>query len=154
MARKPKYNQEVHDKIIELIEKGYIDKEVCKVIGVSTAAYYEWLKEDSDTYKPLLVEAIKEAKKIIDLKVEQKLFKRTMGYKYDEITKELVKDIEGNQKLEITKIVTKEVAPDIAAQIFWLKNRQPERWRDTKIIHNVNNDKSMIEGLLGESEET
>lgn len=24
----------------------------------------------------------------------------------------------------------KEVAPDVAAQIFWLKNRKPEQWRD------------------------
>lgn len=29
-----------------------------------------------------------------------------------------------------TKRVTKEVAPDVTAQIFWLKNRKPEAWRD------------------------
>jgi hypothetical protein len=26
--------------------------------------------------------------------------------------------------------VTKTLAPDTTAAIFWLKNRQPERWRD------------------------
>lgn len=24
----------------------------------------------------------------------------------------------------------KEVVPDVTAQIFWLKNRKPEKWRD------------------------
>ena len=29
----------------------------------------------------------------------------------------------------VTKEVTKQVAPDTTAQIFWLKNRQPDKWR-------------------------
>ena len=28
------------------------------------------------------------------------------------------------------KIVVKEIAPDVTAQIFWLKNRQRNKWRD------------------------
>jgi hypothetical protein len=137
MARKPKYNEEIHNKIIQLIEKGYIDKEVCKSVNINTTTYYEWQDEKSKLYKKELTNSIKEAKKVIDCKVEQKLFKRSMGYKYNEITKELVKDIEGNEELKVTKIVTKEVVPDVGAQIFWLKNRQPDRWRDTKNIVNT-----------------
>jgi hypothetical protein len=30
----------------------------------------------------------------------------------------------------VTKEVTKQVAPDTTAQIFWLKNRQPDKWRN------------------------
>jgi hypothetical protein len=29
----------------------------------------------------------------------------------------------------------KHVAPDTTAQIFWLKNRRPEEWRDRQEIH-------------------
>ena len=29
-----------------------------------------------------------------------------------------------------TKRVVKQVVPDVTAQIFWLKNRKPEQWRD------------------------
>lgn len=32
--------------------------------------------------------------------------------------------------LVVTKEVMKEVLPDTTAQIFWLKNRRPDRWRD------------------------
>ncbi|WP_251572506.1 hypothetical protein [Paenibacillus sp. MER TA 81-3] len=33
-----------------------------------------------------------------------------------------------------TKRVTKEVQPDVTAQIFWLKNRRPDKWRDKQDI--------------------
>ena len=33
-------------------------------------------------------------------------------------------------KMQVTKKVTKQVAPDTTAQIFWLKNRKPDKWRD------------------------
>ena len=50
-----------------------------------------------------------------------------MGYKYTEVTKELV-----GSEMFITKEVVKEVQPDTTAQIFWLKNRRPDLWRDRK----------------------
>ena len=33
-------------------------------------------------------------------------------------------------ELTLTKRVHKSVVPDVAAQIFWLKNRRPDKWRD------------------------
>lgn len=53
------------------------------------------------------------------------MLKRALGYKYDEVTIEY--GIE-------TKRVTKEVVPDVTAQIFWLKNRKPAIWRDKKDV--------------------
>ena len=32
----------------------------------------------------------------------------------------------------LTKTVTKEVLPDVTAQIFWLKNRKRAEWRDNE----------------------
>lgn len=37
-------------------------------------------------------------------------------------------------ELVVTKEVTKEVIPDTTAQIFWLKNRKPEEWRDKRQV--------------------
>ncbi|WP_270660628.1 HNH endonuclease [Enterococcus thailandicus] len=53
---------------------------------------------------------------------------------YIQFTLAFPKDDDSNQmgKLVITKEVTKQVAPDTTAQIFWLKNRKPEEWRDKK----------------------
>lgn len=37
-------------------------------------------------------------------------------------------------KMVLVEEKTKEVSPDVTAQIFWLKNRRPETWRDKKEI--------------------
>lgn len=57
---------------------------------------------------------------------------------------------ETSDELVITKIVTKQVIPDTTAQKFWLRNRQPDKWRDKIIDNQSNNDgvlKEMLEGL-------
>jgi hypothetical protein len=38
----------------------------------------------------------------------------------------------------VSRTVRKHYPPDVTACIFWLKNRQPERWRDVQ-RHEVNN---------------
>lgn len=45
----------------------------------------------------------------------------------------LLPQTEGEEgKLVVTKRVTKQMAPDTTAQIFWLKNRKPGVWREKK----------------------
>ncbi len=129
MGRPKKYNPE---KMLPVIEecagKGYTDKEVAGKIGIGTSAFYEWLKEF-----PEFSEAIKRGKKVADNKVEQKLYKRALGYKYKETTKEpSLLDV---KKLVKTKVVIKHLAPDIGAIKMWLCNRKPKEWRDKQDIN-------------------
>jgi len=42
---------------------------------------------------------------------------------------------EKSKELTVTKVVTKQVHPDVTAQIFWLKNRKPDQWRDKQEIN-------------------
>ena len=42
----------------------------------------------------------------------------------------LLKNKEDLGELVTTKEVIREVLPDVTAQIFWLKNRKPDQWRD------------------------
>ena len=69
----------------------------------------------------------------MDRQVENALLKRALGYEYDEITTEYGKEI---------KRVTKQVVPDVTAQIFWLKNRKPDQWRDKQQIEHSGEIKS------------
>ena len=81
-------------------------------------------------------DALKRGKEVIDRQVENALLKRALGYEYVETTKELT-----DLGLTVTKQVTKQVAPDTTAQIFWLKNRKPQEWRDkkeTEVTGNLN----------------
>nr|DAK60347.1 MAG TPA: terminase small subunit [Caudoviricetes sp.] len=95
---------------------GLIDEQIAHNMGITTKTLYEWKNKYGE-----ISEALKKGKEVIDRQVENALLKRALGYAYDETTYE-----DGVE----TKRVTKEVAPDTTAQIFWLKNRKPAEWRD------------------------
>lgn len=42
-------------------------------------------------------------------------------------------------KMVLVEEKTKEVVPDTTAQIFWLKNRRPDKWRDKQDIEHTGN---------------
>ena len=130
MAKRIELNDELKKQILELAGKGYIDNEICQSIGIGRTKFYEWLNENTD-----FLNALKNQKRQIDFQVEQKLLKRAMGFKI----KEVIKEVDRNTKtLEVSRITTKEVLPDVTAQIFWLKNRRPQVWRDKQEIENTN----------------
>ena len=67
---------------------------------------------------------------MVDVEVENALLKTALGYSYDEVTQERVRNLEtGKMELVETKRVTKRVLPNVTAQIFFLKNRRPDQWR-------------------------
>ena len=77
---------------------------------------------------PEISEALKKGKEVVDIEVENALLKRALGYSYEE------KKVEVSEEgTKVTKTI-KEVVPDTTAQIFWLKNRRPEQWRDKQDI--------------------
>ncbi len=138
-GRQSKWDELEMDNKLILVESwcrnGATDKDISERLGVGLTTFYEWKKT-----KPEIVEVLKRGKEIVDLEVENALFKRALGYKYTEITKEPVQNpATGKFDLEVTKEVVKEVVPDTTAQIFWLKNRKPKDWRDRQNINITNN---------------
>lgn len=95
---------------------GLTDEQIAGNMGIRRETLYAWCKKYSN-----ISNTLKKGKEVVDRQVENALLKRALGYHYDEITME--NGIE-------TKRVTKEVIPDTTAQIFWLKNRRPDKWRD------------------------
>lgn len=104
--------------------EGLNDVQIASNIGISLSTYYEWQNKYPD-----LSEAIKKGKAPVDLEVENALLKRALGYEYEETITEIEELAEGKQKKHVRK-VRKHMPPDTTAQIFWLKNRRPGRWRD------------------------
>lgn len=107
------------DKLILLegwARDGLTDEQIAKNIGISRASLYEWKKKEID-----ISDALKKGKEIVDFEVENALLKRALGYEYEEETYE---------NGILTKKVKKQVPPDTTAQIFWLKNRKPNNWKD------------------------
>lgn len=109
---------------------GLTDKEIAKEIGISKQTFYDWQKKYPD-----FSDSIKKNKEVADRSVEDALFRKATGYK----TKEIIRERQWNKatgqyELVTVKEVEKDVAPDTTAQIFWLKNRKPEAWRDKREV--------------------
>ncbi|MCD2492743.1 transposase [Lacrimispora sp. NSJ-141] len=105
---------------------GLIDEQIAGNIGINPATLYDWKNKYAE-----ISEALKKGKEVVDRQVENALLKRALGYQYNEVTSEICDNAKtGETSMRITKIVTKQVAPDTTAQIFWLKNRKPNEWRD------------------------
>lgn len=117
---------------------GLTDEQIAKNIGVSVSTLNNWKIKYVE-----ILESLKRGKEVVDRLVENALLKRALGYSYTEIT------YEGGVE---TKRVVKEVVPDTTAQIFWLKNRKPEDWRDKREITTDDNDQVMefIKAMRGE----
>lgn len=120
----PKYTEWLTPEGLVLLEgwarDGLTDEQIAKNMGIATKTLYNWRK----AHIPIL-QALKKGKAVVDFEVENALVKRALGYSYDEVTQEL-----RDGELTITKIVSKEVAPDVGAAAFWLKNRQRDKYRD------------------------
>lgn len=84
--------------------------------GISVQGLYVWFKK-----YPKIKEAVDKGKEVVDFEVESSLYRSAMGY---EAIEEVIDD-SGRKRL-----VKKHVPANVVAQIFWLKNRQPKRWRE------------------------
>lgn len=130
---KSKYDSHVEPKLQQIEEwakDGLSMEQIALKLGVANSTLFVYKDKYSE-----LSDAIKKGKEVADIAVENSLFKRAMGYKYDEVIKEAKKvhDPDSGELVTVmaeTKRVTKEVHPDVTAQIFWLKNRRPDIWRD------------------------
>ncbi len=71
------------------------------------------------------VDAINQARADMDAQVEKSLFQRAMGYK----AKAVRHFYDGKTGEVVTAEFVEHYPPDNASMIFWLKNRQPQRWR-------------------------
>ena len=136
---KGKYEQWLTEEGLLQLEawarNGLTDEQIAANMGITRSTLNEWKKKYSD-----ISDTLKRGKDIVDIQVENALLKRALGYTYIETTQERVDDydphtgLKTGSHMEVTKTVTKEVQPDTTAQIFWLKNRKPDTWRDKRDV--------------------
>lgn len=106
--------------------EGLTDANIAEKIGINVTTLYAWQRD-----YPQISKALKKGKAPVDTEVENLLLKRARGYNYDETTEEWRPNQEtGELELVSKKVQRKHMPPDTTAQIFWLKNRRPDLWRD------------------------
>ena len=127
MGRKSNYKPEYANQALKLCLLGATDKEMADFFGCSEQTLNKWKKDFPD-----FLESLKKGKNVADANVASKLYNRAIGYDYEEKTNESKKDEKGVFRMVETKNVRKHMPADTTAAIFWLKNRQPDKWRDRK----------------------
>ena len=98
-------------------ELGATDKDLAELFKVCLRTVHYWKNRYPD-----FGQAVRQGKEAFDTnRVERSLLQAALGGTYEEVYEQ------GGQ---VVKKVTKHKAPDVKACLFWLKNRQPQRWRD------------------------
>jgi hypothetical protein len=137
MAGRPtKYKKEYNEQVYKLALLGATDKEFADFFNVGEKTINNWKEKE-----PEFLQSIKEGKIEADAKVSESLYKRALGYTYEE------ERIEKKNGKEVSKTITKkEVVPDVAAINIWLKNRRgrinPEegqKWADKQEVEHSGN---------------
>jgi len=112
-----KYRPEFIEIVAALSRQGLIQAEIAKVLGFSRGTLIKWSKT-----RPELAAAFDEGAEIATANVEGALYKSACGYWVEE---EVLSKVTGG-----VEKIKRWIYPQIVAQIFWLKNRGADRWRD------------------------
>ena len=111
---------------------GLTDVQIAAKIGVTERTLCEWKSRFES-----ISSALKKGKEPVDIEVENALLKSALGYtiKVKEPIKVKVEKMKpgiGRVVEERVEMVEREVSvpPNVTAQIYWLNNRRPERWRN------------------------
>ena len=119
-----KYQQWLEPEGLTLLEgwarDGLTDEQIAGNIGINTSTLYDWKNKFSK-----ISEALKNGKEVVDIQVENALLKRGLGYEFQG-TRVEKSDKDGTKIIQTLK----HIPADTTAQIFWLKNRRPDKWRD------------------------
>lgn len=112
---------------------GLTNEQIAKNMNINVKTLYDWCNKYSE-----FCNALKKGKEVVDIEVENALYKKALGYnesiKKTFKVKEVIYNEDGKRVKEIEKLEVGydevHIPADTTAQIFWLKNRKPEMWRD------------------------
>lgn len=134
-GRKSKYETHVQPRLLEIAawcRDGLTDKEIAERLNIGMDSFYRY----KNTYSEFS-DTLKETKEIADIKVENSLNKNANGYDYIEETVVMKKEVIYKDGKRIKEVTYPEVVPlvkhkeaETRAQMFWLQNRKPDKWRN------------------------
>jgi len=134
ITRKPgqptKYEGEVTCRIARAMAgMGATNVQIAREFGVSEETLNQWRRTHSE-----FAESLRQSKLTPDEAVEKSLLQRALGYDATETS--LTRNPDGTTTIKTT---VHHVAPNVTAQIFWLKNRRPDLWRDRQEVEHSGN---------------
>lgn len=146
------YRQEYNQRAYRYCLLGATDAQVADYLDVSPATIDLW-----KAAHPRFLGAIKRGRIEADSKVALSLYNKAKGARWTEqqalVLKRVEYDAHGKRTSEDQRVetveVTREAPPDTAAAFIWLKNRQPQLWRDRKELDVTSGGQSLEALVLG-----
>ena len=143
------------DRIPKWRRDGMTEEQICKKLDVGVSTFNRYKKQ----YRELR-EALKKGKEHLIEELEDSLYKKAMGFAYEETKTYISKDDDGKARQKVEKY-KKYAQPDTGALAFALKNLAPDKWKDRHDIEHkgsleVKNDDSIkrIEQQLEQDDES
>jgi hypothetical protein len=118
-GRPSKYEPQFAEQAAKLCKLGATDRELADFFKIAESTLNLWKLQHAE-----FSEALKLGKDEADKRVEQSLYHRALGYSHPDVH---ISNFQGDVTLTP---ITKVYPPETTACIFWLKNRNPEAWRD------------------------
>jgi transcriptional regulator with XRE-family HTH domain len=138
MARPTKLDSIDHSQVEKLARLGATDAQIADFFDVTEQTINNWKQKDSQFF-----ESLKRGKLEADARVADSLYHRALGYEALDTKFATHEGVITDEREYI-----KHYPPDTTAAIFWLKNRQPEMWRDRQDIDlsaNIRKDEVVVE---------
>lgn len=132
---------------------GLTNEQIAKNIGINVKTLYDWKNKESN-----ICNSLKKGREVADYEVENALYKKALGYnvllKKTFKLKRIEYNNDGKKVKEYEELVDgydeAHISADTTAQIFWLKNRNPRKWRDKVEVETNKQELSKLDELLGE----
>lgn len=129
VGRPSSYKEEYAELAYKFCLLGATDTRLAEMFEVTISTIHEWKQS-----VPEFSSAIKKGREWADANVASSLYHRALGYSHAEDDIRTMSVGHGQSEIVITPTV-KHYPPDTAAASLWLRNRQPQLWRDK--IENV-----------------
>lgn len=120
-GRPTSYSDDYAKQAEKLAALGATDMEMADFFEVDVRTVYRW-KHDHDEF----CQALNTGKTKADDRVISSLYQKAVGYEQDAVKIFMPAGAEA----PVYAPFREKIAPDTTAAIFWLKNRQPDTWRD------------------------
>lgn len=122
---KTKYNPAINKTVYKLALLGAKNTQIADSLSINIATLYDWLK----LYKEFN-EALKKGREDADAAVAESMFRNATGYSLNETD---IRVVDGKI---VTTTIRKNYPPNPTSGIFWLKNRQSDKWKDKQEVLN------------------
>jgi hypothetical protein len=111
-------------RLEKLAKDGLNNKQIAKSFGITETTFYDW-----SSRFPEFSLSLNKYRGLADIQVENALFKSAVGFDFVE-EKHVRKKTGAKYTMVLTETVKKHQTGNATAQIFYLKNRMPDRYRD------------------------